>query len=214
MRRLRFLVVGVPSVVLCIVLALFVVENIRAERYTFLGNTFTGNVWWIVTGAALLGFLLAALLFVPGRISTGWRRRSLSRQADRREQDLTTVRAQQAQLRAELSQVTAERDHARDQEHAQLAAAALRHSAPPPVDAPAAGQPTPEDDLSRQSADKRVPRHLVGAFRSHLHNFVYGPPEPHTPMHVPLDPAMSLQQAPEIAADTAHTQEQAPAVHA
>jgi uncharacterized integral membrane protein len=114
MRTLRSLLHVVPAVVLFVVLAIFVVENIRTERYTFLGNTITGNVWWIVTAAALLGFVAAATLLVPGRVSAGWRSRRLGREAGRHEQELTTVQAQNAQHVAELSQVTAERDHARD----------------------------------------------------------------------------------------------------
>ena len=213
MRRLRSLTSLILTVLLFIVLAIFLVENIRTERYTFLGNTFTGNVWWIVTAAALLGFLVAAILFLPGRVSAGWRSRRLGREAARREQDLTIVRAQNAQHVAELSQVTAERDQARDQQHAQLAAAAVQHGAPPPVDAPASGQPTPEGDVSRQSANGSAPRHLVDAFRSRLHDLVYGPPEPHAPVRVPLDPTMSLQPAPEspaAQADQAYAGEPAP----
>lgn len=214
MRPLRSLMRLVPAVALFLVLALFMVENIRAERYTFLGNTIIGNVWWIVMAAALLGFLAAATLLVPGRVSAGWRNRRLGRQADQREHELTTVRAQHAQQVAELSQVTAERDHARDQQRAHLAAATIQHRAPQRVDARAASQPAPASDVSRLSADEHAPRHLVGAFRSRLHGLVYGPPEPHAPGHVPRDPTLSLPQAPEIPADRAHAGGQAPAAPA
>lgn len=73
MHRLRSLVTVVPAIILSSVLATVTLENIRSGRYEVLDNTFIGTVWWIVMGYALLGFLIAALLFVPGRLSSGWR---------------------------------------------------------------------------------------------------------------------------------------------
>ena len=104
MRRLRSLVTVVPASMLFIVLATFALEmeNVRSGRYDVLGTTFLGSVWWIVMGSALLGFLIAALLFVPGRVASDWRSGRLSREAVRQEADLTTVRAQDAQRQVEL----------------------------------------------------------------------------------------------------------------
>jgi uncharacterized integral membrane protein len=169
MRRLRSLIIDVPAVILFIVLALFLVENIRAERYNFLGYAISGNLWWVVMGAALLGFLLAALLFVPGRVSTGWRSGRLTRQADRREQDLTTVRAQDAQHQAELRQVTAERD----QQHSQMTTAAAAHSTAPQGGTPVSARSKARDDVMRPPA-----RH--GTLRIRLSDIAYGVHEPHT----------------------------------
>lgn len=43
------------ALVVVVVLAVFVVENLFQVRAQFLGLAFTANLWWIVVGAALLG---------------------------------------------------------------------------------------------------------------------------------------------------------------
>lgn len=136
MRKVGLLSALIPV----LALAIFVVENIRAERYNVLGMTFTGNVWWVVTGAALLGFLVAALLLVPGRIAAGWRGRRLSRQAGQHERDLTTARAQDARHQAELRLAIAERDHRHAELAAELATAVSANKARRPAGAVADGQ--------------------------------------------------------------------------
>jgi hypothetical protein len=201
MRPLRVLLRIGPAVVLFIVLAIFVVENIRTERYAFLGNTITGNVWWIVTAAALLGFVAAAALLVPGRVAVGWRSRRMGREAGRREQDLTTVRAQNAQHVAELSQVTAERDHARDQQ-----------PIPVPVNAEGAHLPTVIGDVTQLSADERAPRHPADAFQSRLHH-LFGPPEPPATGGILPGAERSLTRAAETLDEEAYTGKQTPAAH-
>ena len=123
MCRLRPLVTVAPASMLFIVFATFALENVRSGRYDVLGTTFIGSVWWIVMGSALLGFLIAALLFIPGRVASEWRSGRLSRQAVRQEADLTTARAQDVQHQAELRLAIAERDQQRSRSHLVTAAA-------------------------------------------------------------------------------------------
>jgi uncharacterized integral membrane protein len=179
MRNVRLLSGLIPAGAL----AIFAVENIRAERYRFLGMTFTGNVWWVVTGAALLGFLVAGLLLVPGRIAAAWRGRRLSRQAGRREHDLTTARAQDAQHQAELRLAIAERDH----QHAQLAAAVAANSARPQIGAPADSRPAPADSAIRRPAQQ-------GTLRIRLSDMFHGGHEPRTAESPPPGRALPREE--------------------
>jgi uncharacterized integral membrane protein len=134
MHRLRILIAVIPAVVLFMIFAIFVVENIRIERYSFLGGTFAGNVAWVVLISALLGFVLGALLFVPGRISAEWRTSRLSRQADLHTHDWATARVQEAQhlvhLR-HLRQIVAGRGQRRS--HLTGSATAEKSTIAPPV---------------------------------------------------------------------------------
>jgi uncharacterized integral membrane protein len=150
MRRLRSLVTVVPAGMLFIVLATFALENVRSGRYDVLGTTLIGSVWWIVMGSALLGFLIAALLFVPGRVASEWRSGRLSRQAVRQEADLTSVRAQDAQHQVELRLAIAERNQQRSRSHlatATVAAAGTALSSIAALVDPERAPPTGDTDL-------------------------------------------------------------------
>jgi uncharacterized integral membrane protein len=110
MRGLSNLIATICGGIIVAALVIFAVENARTERYTFLGVTFTGNVWWIVIGSALLGLLFAAFLFVPGRITAGLRSRTLSREHERTKQELAALRSEHEQLQAEHERVVNERE--------------------------------------------------------------------------------------------------------
>ena len=110
MRGLSNLITTICEAIIVAVLVIFAVENARPERYTFLGATFTGNVWWIVIGSALLGLLFAAFLFVPGLVAAGLRRRTLSREHERTKQELTALHSEHEQLQAEHERVVNERE--------------------------------------------------------------------------------------------------------
>jgi uncharacterized integral membrane protein len=114
------------------VLAIFAAQNITRVPVGFFGSGFTGNIWWISIGSAVLGFVLAFLLLAPGRVAAGWRGRTLGRERQRLRDELAVVHAREAQLRADHDQlqaqhadVTAERDQ-------------LRQSAAPAAAAPVA----------------------------------------------------------------------------
>ena len=113
MRGVRNIVFTILEIIIVLLLAIFAVENIRTERYNFIGNTFPGNVWWTVAGSALLGFLLAALMLGPGWVAAGWRSRRLNQQSAQTGQELAALRAEHARLQAEHDQTVSERDHYR-----------------------------------------------------------------------------------------------------
>ncbi|MGH2516056.1 MAG: hypothetical protein ACRDHP_10420, partial [Ktedonobacterales bacterium] len=110
MRSLTNILVTLCEFIILVLLVIFAVENIRAERYTFIGNTFAGNVWWTVAGSALLGFIFAALALGPGRVAVGLRSRKLSREHGRTGQELAALRGEHEQLQAEHARVLSERD--------------------------------------------------------------------------------------------------------
>lgn len=110
MRGLTNLIVTLCEIIIVVLLVIFAIENIRAERYTFIGNTFAGNVWWTVAGSALLGFLFAALALGPGRVVAGLRSRNLSRTQERTGQELSALRGEHERLQAEHARVLSERD--------------------------------------------------------------------------------------------------------
>lgn len=113
MHEVKHLVVTFAQIIIVVVLAVFAVGNIRSATYNFAGTTFVGNVWWTVAGSALLGFLFAVLLLVPGRASAGLRGRALSRQQERNAQDVMVLRREHERLRGQYAQVVGERDQYR-----------------------------------------------------------------------------------------------------
>ncbi|HKV85739.1 MAG TPA: hypothetical protein VJN88_14390 [Ktedonobacterales bacterium] len=110
MHEVKHLIVTFAEIVIVVLLAVFAVGNIRTARYNFAGSSFAGNVWWTVAGSALLGFLFAALLMGPGRVSRG---RGLGRQQEQNAQELTGLRRENERLRGQHAQAVSERDQYR-----------------------------------------------------------------------------------------------------
>lgn len=126
MRGFRNFIVSILSAIIIVVLAIFAVQNLQGITAHFIGMTFTPSVWWVSIGSAVLGFLLALLILAPGRIASGWRARSLTREQLRREQEMSILRQEHDSLRAQHAHLQAEREGLqteRDQLRARLAAA-------------------------------------------------------------------------------------------
>jgi uncharacterized integral membrane protein len=120
MRVLLRFIGTVLLVAAVVVLAIFSIQNTHTVQATFAGHAFSAGLWWLVLGAAILGFLLAAILMMPGWISAGWRSRTLRRTTQAREQEIQALRSEQDRIRAEHErllaehrQVVAERDRLR-----------------------------------------------------------------------------------------------------
>jgi uncharacterized integral membrane protein len=90
--------------VLVVALAIFALQNTGTVPLQFLGYGATGNVWWIVLGAAVLGFVVAVLLMLPGRVAASWRIQGLSRQMQRQDQEIDAAHQQQMDMDAERTQ--------------------------------------------------------------------------------------------------------------
>lgn len=113
MREVKHLVVTFAEIIIVVALAIFAVGNIRSATYHFAGTSFTGNVWWIAVGSAVLGFLFAVLLMGPSRSVAGLRGRDVRRQQEQNAQDLMALRREHERLRGQYAQVATERDHYR-----------------------------------------------------------------------------------------------------
>jgi uncharacterized integral membrane protein len=137
MRGFFSFIAEVVSIVIIAAIAIFAVENVFAVHVSFLSRGFTADLWWLVVGAAVLGFILALLLLAPGRVAAGWRGIVLQREGVRRERELGQLREQHAQLQAEHERLQA--DHAQlEAEHDQLQAQRTPAAWPPALTTPAA----------------------------------------------------------------------------
>jgi uncharacterized integral membrane protein len=110
MRLVRNTFVAICVAVILVVLAIFAVQNIRSTPVRFIGYSFPLDIWWISTGSALLGFLLAILLIGPGRIAAAWRTRRLTRERAERDRQLVTLQQEHETLRAQHAHLQAERE--------------------------------------------------------------------------------------------------------
>jgi uncharacterized membrane protein len=96
MRVFISLLVGVVAIVLVAGLTIFAVQNIETVPLRFLPYSFAGNVWGIVVGSAVLGFLVALLLALPGRLAEIWHDRSVTEQMERAAQELSDAHRRRA----------------------------------------------------------------------------------------------------------------------
>lgn len=171
MRALRNFIVSILSAVIIVVLAIFAVQNLQGITTHFIGFTFRPSVWWVSIGSAALGFLLAFLILAPGRIASGWRARTLSREHLRREQELSVLRQEHESLVAQHAHMQAEREGLqteRDQLRARLSAArqafATSESTTRPANATAAGENyRGADQTYTPSATRSEAAHTDGA---------------------------------------------------
>jgi uncharacterized integral membrane protein len=110
MRLLSSILGDVIVAIAAVLLTLFALENSQLVSLNFLGARFAGNIWWLILGAAAIGFVLALLLALPGRVATGRRAYSLSRLNAKHQQNLAELRDAHAQLQAERERTGAEHD--------------------------------------------------------------------------------------------------------
>jgi hypothetical protein len=98
MRILMSFLVGISMAAVAVGLGVLVTENSESEHFMFLGTIFQGNKGWILAGAVVLGFLLAILLLIPGRLAGARHRWTLRRQARAQEDRMRELREQHAEL--------------------------------------------------------------------------------------------------------------------
>ena len=90
--------VGILTAAVVAALGVLVVQNAQSEQLTFLGATFSGDKGGVVAGAAAVGFILAVLLLLPGRLASAWHRAHSHRQTRTLEQRLLALGQEHAQL--------------------------------------------------------------------------------------------------------------------
>ncbi|MBF6589540.1 MAG: DUF1049 domain-containing protein [Ktedonobacterales bacterium] len=108
MRALISFLIGILTAAAIAAFGLLVMQNAQSAHLNFLGTSLDGASGWMVAGAAVVGFLLAFLLLIPGRLASAIRGWSLSRQSETLERKLATLREQYAQLQGSHERLLAE----------------------------------------------------------------------------------------------------------
>ena len=132
MRTLLSSLIAILTAVSIVALSIFIAQNNQSDQFSFLGGTLQVDKGWTVASAALLGFLLAFLLLIPGRLASAWRGWTASRQAQALERRLVELREEYARLQGSHRLLLAEYDRVMDQMLVP-AAAAGREQAPSPL---------------------------------------------------------------------------------
>lgn len=144
MRILISFLIGIVMAAVAVGLGVLVAENGQSEHFTFLGTTFQGNKGWLTVGAVALGFLLAVLMLIPGRLSSAWHRWTLGRQALAREDRLRALREQHAELQGSHRRLLEE--HQRVMQQVLAPVAAVHEQATSVAYAAGATQPRQQDE--------------------------------------------------------------------
>ncbi len=98
MRTVIAFVVGIATAAVVVGLGVLVVQNTQSEQLTFLGSTLIVDKGGVVAGGVALGFVLAVLLLLPGRLASAWHRAQVRRQTQTLEQRLVALREEHARL--------------------------------------------------------------------------------------------------------------------
>lgn len=98
MRVLTSFLIGILAAATVAAFVVLVMQNSQGVQLGFLGTTAQLNAGGAVAGAGAVGFLLALLLLLPGRLASAWRTANLSRQGQSQEKRLAALREQYAAL--------------------------------------------------------------------------------------------------------------------
>jgi hypothetical protein len=98
MRTLRILFVVLLITAAVVGLGFVVARNPQNTQLDVLGNSLQTGMGLVVAVAAGVGFVLAFLLLIPGRLASAWRSWNLSRQGQDLEAKLQALREEHAHL--------------------------------------------------------------------------------------------------------------------
>ena len=100
MRTLVTVILAILALAAAGALAVLALQNGRTASLGFLGMSVQGSQGAVIGGAALLGFLVAALLLLPGRLAAGGRARTLRRRVSDLEGQLSVLDLERRRLEA------------------------------------------------------------------------------------------------------------------
>ena len=115
MRLLLDFLIGIVTMVTVTVLGILVVQNTQVEPLYVPGTAVYFPQGLVVASAALVGFLVALLLLVPGRLASARRNRLLDRQVQLHDAHLRALREDYAQLRGGHQRLVEEHQRVMDQ---------------------------------------------------------------------------------------------------
>ena len=136
MRTLMRLLIAIVLVAVVVGLGVLVAQNGQSEQFSFLGTTFQGNMGWLAAGAVALGFVLAVLVLIPGRLASAWRGWWLGRRGQALEDQLRALREQHAELQSSHRRLVEEHQRAMQQGPTPVTAGRERDAAPLPRTGP------------------------------------------------------------------------------
>jgi hypothetical protein len=115
MRTLITFLIGLLTVATAVALGILATQNGQDAAFSFLDTTVYMPQGWAVAGSAALGFLLAYLLLIPGRLASVWRTRWLGRQTHALETKLRALQEEHARLQGSHHRLLEEHRHVVDQ---------------------------------------------------------------------------------------------------
>jgi uncharacterized integral membrane protein len=130
MSRFLSVLFGLLTIAAVAAMGVIVTQNDQNARLAFLGNTMQFAQGWTIAGAAALGFLLAFLLLIPGRLASGLRAVGLSRQGRLLEERLRGLREEHTQLQGRHQRLLDEHQRMLNQMPAPVAAGERQAAAP------------------------------------------------------------------------------------
>src|SRR5579859_81828 len=121
MRTFGTFILGILVAIAALILAIFAIENTRAEQFSFLGTSFTADLWLVAVIPAIVGFILALLLVTPARAGLDSQHRMLGRRYRDLDRQYGSIRQQHESLMSQHAALQSERD-ALHEEHTRLLA--------------------------------------------------------------------------------------------
>lgn len=109
MRAVTGFLVGIIAALVALSLGVIVVQNSVSVDVIFLGNTYQAPTGWLLLIFSGVGFVVAFLLLIPGRLYSAWRSWALSKQTHRLQDKLVDVQTQYALLEGEVRLLRTER---------------------------------------------------------------------------------------------------------
>jgi hypothetical protein len=149
MRTVIAFFVGIVTAAVVAGLGVLVIEDTQSEQLTLLGVSVSGAQGVVVAGSVAVGFVLAVLLLLPGRIASGWHRARIRQQTRALEERLRVLREEHALLHGGHQRLVVE--------HGLVLDRVLPSRSPA---APSAGQTPQTPQASPQpvaAADEQVP---------------------------------------------------------
>ena len=121
MRTFGTFILGILVAIAALILVIFALENTRAEQFSFLGTSFTADLWLIAVIPAIVGFILALLLTTPAHAGLDAQHRMLGRRYRDLDRQYGSIREQHESLMSQHAALQSERDALRE-EHTRLLA--------------------------------------------------------------------------------------------
>lgn len=115
MRMHTVLSVYVLFIIVGLVFAAFMVQNVEPAEIVLFGHAYAANLALVIAGAAAVGFALAVLLLLPSRIAVGLYSRALFREAFQLERRLAMLMDQRDQWLDEHEHFQQEQEHMLDE---------------------------------------------------------------------------------------------------